>query len=285
MSDIFVIGDVHGQYDKLIQLLQRAKLIDARLDWCGGSNRVVFMGDFFDRGPNGVSSVELVMAMQRQAVNAGGHVHALMGNHDALVIAVQRFGGASASRIGSLLVESWQRNGGKVSDMQRLKSTHLDWLMKLPPMLLLGDRLFIHADAFVFYTSYGRSIDAVTRAFTRLMQSADEDAWEHMLTEFSERMAFFDDQEMGVNGAQIATEFLRIYGGLQIVHGHTPIPKIIRQQPEVVTKPLVYANGLCINVDSGMYLGSPGFVYRLPSWIESIASFSRTTVRPVTPSP
>jgi len=26
----------------------------------------------------------------------------------------------------------------------------------------------------------------------------------------------------------------------------------------------VYAGGLCVNVDSGMYLGGPGFVYRLP---------------------
>jgi hypothetical protein len=281
MSDSYVIGDIHGQYDKLIHLLQKAKLIDARLDWTGGSNRAIFLGDFFDRGPNGVSSLELVMSLQRQAAAVGGHVHALMGNHDALIIAVQRFGWVATSRIGGLLVESWQRNGGKMSDMQRLKSTHIDWLMDLPVMLLIGDRLFVHADAFVLYTSYGRSIEAVNRAFHRLVRSNDEDAWEHMLTEFSERMAFFDDVEMGINGAQIAAEFLRIYGGLQVVHGHTPIPKIIRQQAESITKPLVYANGLCINVDSGMYLGSPGFAYRLPTWIESIASFSRNNVRRV----
>ncbi len=28
--------------------------------------------------------------------------------------------------------------------------------------------------------------------------------------------------------------------------------------------PFIYANGLCVNVDGGMYLGGPGFVYRLP---------------------
>jgi len=29
-----------------------------------------------------------------------------------------------------------------------------------------------------------------------------------------------------------------------------------------VTEPLVYAGGLCVNVDGGMYRGGPGFVYR-----------------------
>jgi hypothetical protein len=275
MSETFVVGDIHGQFDKLVSLLQRAKLINQQNDWCGGANRVYFLGDFFDRGPDGIAGLDLVMRVQRQATNAGGQLHALMGNHDALMIAVHRFGFSETSRIGGLLVESWQRNGGRMTDLQRIKPQHIDWLMSLPAMLLVGDRLLVHADAYLLYTSYGRSIEAVNRNVFKLMRSHNEEEWERFLTEFSERMAFFDDADMGVNGAQVASDFLRIFGGLQVVHGHTPIPKIIRQPPEVVTKPLVYANGLAINIDGGMYLGGPGFAYRLPSWIESIASFAR----------
>ena len=36
------------------------------------------------------------------------------------------------------------------------------------------------------------------------------------------------------------------------------------QPPEDVREPLVYSRGRCVNVDGGMYLGGPGFVYQLP---------------------
>jgi hypothetical protein len=36
--------------------------------------------------------------------------------------------------------------------------------------------------------------------------------------------------------------------------------------PEEVTEPLVYADGLCVNIDSGMYLGGPGFYISCLGW-------------------
>ena len=64
-------------------------------------------------------------------------------------------------------------------------------------------------------------------------------------------------------GTAQAEAFLARFGGEQIVHGHTPITKITGQPPEAVREPLFYADGLCIDVDPGMYLGGPGFVYPL----------------------
>ena len=49
----------------------------------------------------------------------------------------------------------------------------------------------------------------------------------------------------------------------QLIHGHTPISSMSPFSPEDVTAPLVYANGLCVNVDAGMYLDGPGFVYQI----------------------
>ena len=48
-----------------------------------------------------------------------------------------------------------------------------------------------------------------------------------------------------------------------MIHGHTPIPYATDSSPEEVTSPWVYANEMCINVDGGIYLGSPGFIYEL----------------------
>jgi hypothetical protein len=66
-----------------------------------------------------------------------------------------------------------------------------------------------------------------------------------------------------ITGKQRAKQVLRLYGGEILIHGHTPIPYAQGSTPAKVTTPWVYANGMCINVDGGIYLGSPGFIYEL----------------------
>ncbi len=72
-------------------------------------------------------------------------------------------------------------------------------------------------------------------------------------------MAFISPQ---TDGAGNAHQILRLFGGTKIIHGHTPIQYIA--DTLAPTEPFVYLNGLCVNVDGGMYLGGSGFVYRLP---------------------
>ena len=55
---------------------------------------------------------------------------------------------------------------------------------------------------------------------------------------------------------------LGYYGGRQIIHGHTPIQYLI--EGIVPKMAYVYMGGQCVDVDGGMYLGGPGFIYRLP---------------------
>ena len=74
MNRLFVIGDVHGQYEKLIGLLKKSSLVNQALTWIGGDATLCFLGDFFDRGPDGVSCIDLIMRLQRQAESAGGRV-------------------------------------------------------------------------------------------------------------------------------------------------------------------------------------------------------------------
>ena len=127
-------------------------------------------------------------------------------------------------------------------------------------MARVGDYLLVHADSTI-YSSYGATIAEVNRAFKALLHTGDVPDWDRLLEQFSHRKAFIDED---AEGRARAAEFLRDFGGRQIIHGHTPISFIRHCLPEEVTEPLVYADGLCVNVDSGMYLGGPGFVYRLP---------------------
>lgn len=83
---IVVIGDLEGAYEKYLDMLRTAGLIDARGDWSGGEAHLVQLGDIPDRGPNSRAIMDHLMRLERQARRAGGRVHALIGNHEAMNI-------------------------------------------------------------------------------------------------------------------------------------------------------------------------------------------------------
>jgi hypothetical protein len=257
---VHVIGDVHGQLEKLVALLRDAGLIGVDWSWRGAESTLWLIGDLVDRGAHGIAVVELAMRLQREAAAAGGRVGVLFGNHDGLLLAASRFGATPISAPGSTFLSEWLANGGETADLERLTAAHIDWLTARPAMAREGAHLLVHADA-LFYFAYGQSIDEVNRAFSAILQSDDPGNWDQLLDGFAEHRSFID----GEAGVERAAAFLGQFGGRQIVHGHSPISSITRQAPEEVRQALVYAGGLCVDVDGGMYRGGPGFVYRLPT--------------------
>ena len=81
---IVVIGDIHGDYDKMIDALTIAGLIDRRKRWAGGRTHLVQMGDLPDRGPDTLKIINYLQKLERQAKRRKGRVHILIGNHDAM---------------------------------------------------------------------------------------------------------------------------------------------------------------------------------------------------------
>jgi hypothetical protein len=81
---IVAIGDIHGDADAFVGLLRRLQLIDEKSAWSGGRTVLVQTGDFTDRGAKVRAAMDLLMALERQAPAAGGRVHVLMGNHEAM---------------------------------------------------------------------------------------------------------------------------------------------------------------------------------------------------------
>ncbi|CUS02630.2 Metallophosphoesterase [Candidatus Promineifilum breve] len=256
---MYVIGDVHGQYDKMTAALCAAGLIDQAHQWRGGAAVLWFMGDYFDRGPDGIAAIDLIMALQTEATAAGGRVGALIGNHDVLILAAQRFAERPSGGPGGTFLSAWRQNGGEEQDLARLTPARADWLRALPALALDGGRLLAHADA-TFYQVYGRTVAAVNRRIRDILHSHDDRAWDQLLDYFSQRRAF-QDRDLGP--ARVG-RVLALYGGRQLVHGHTPIAKLAGCAPRDVDGPLVYAGGLAIDVDAGMYLGGRGFAACLP---------------------
>ena len=259
VPNFYVIGDIHGQLRKLVNLLQEAGIVNNSHSWVAGNATLLFMGDFIDRGPDGIPVIDLVMRLQSEAASTGGRVESLLGNHEMLILAAYRFGRRSTG-LGSNFLSRWKQNGGNRKDLASLTSRHLAWLSNLPAMALVDDYLFVHADA-PLYIKYGRSVEEVNDTFSKIMKKSDALVWEELLEDFARRGAFAHS----LGGQEFVRRFLEIFGGQRLVHGHTPISIMLNCVPKKVTAPWIYSNDRCINVDGGMFLGGSGFVYQIPS--------------------
>jgi hypothetical protein len=81
---VIAFGDVHGAADDLTALLRAAGVIDGDLRWSAGTTHVVSLGDLLDRGSGSREVMELLMRLQAEASAAGGALHVVLGNHEAM---------------------------------------------------------------------------------------------------------------------------------------------------------------------------------------------------------
>jgi hypothetical protein len=79
---VVAVGDVHGAYDRYVEILKVAGVIDANGRWAGGSTHFVQLGDVVDRGPDSRKALDFLRRLEREAQSAGGRVHVLLGNHE-----------------------------------------------------------------------------------------------------------------------------------------------------------------------------------------------------------
>jgi hypothetical protein len=266
---LYVVGDVHGYLDQLRSALESQRLIDAEGHWSAGRTRLWFLGDFTDRGPDGVGVIDLVMRLSAEAAAAGGYAKALMGNHELLLIGAKKFGDTPVNSPGSTasFLAAWRLNGGQPSDMERLEDHHLAWMSRLDAVTLEDDHLLLHSDT-TAYLDYGTTIDAVNDAVTGVLQRADADeSWE-LFRKFTKRFAF-----RGTAGTTAARKLLDAYGGRQVVHGHSPIPYLLGETgtedgdecgKPAVSGPHRYARDLALAMDGGVTMEGPLLVVQLP---------------------
>ncbi|MFF5447436.1 metallophosphoesterase [Streptomyces sp. NPDC012888] len=268
---LYVVGDVHGYLDQLVTELHVQGLIDADGRWSAGNARLWFLGDFTDRGPDGIGVIDLVMRLSAEAAAAGGYCKALMGNHELLLIGAKRFGDTPVSSgAGTATFQAaWLLNGGQRTDMERLEDVHLQWMSRLDAAALEDGHLLLHSDT-TAYLDYGDSIEDVNDRIHELLNLNDaEETWD-LFRKFTKRFAF-RDQETGPDAVR---ELLDTYGGGRVVHGHSPIPYLLGQVgtedgddshgPEAVDGPHVYADGLAIAMDGGVTMEGKLLVVQLP---------------------
>jgi hypothetical protein len=83
---IVAVGDIHGDCDNFVKIIKSAGLVDERLKWTGGKTHFVQTGDILDRGDCPKEVLDIMMRLQKEAEEAGGKVHFLLGNHEEMNI-------------------------------------------------------------------------------------------------------------------------------------------------------------------------------------------------------
>lgn len=271
LGPLYVVGDVHGYVDQLRDALYATGLIDSEGHWAAGNARLWFLGDFTDRGPDGIGVIELVMQLSAEAAAAGGYARALMGNHELLLLGAHRFGDTPVNSVAGTasFLAAWRLNGGQTSDMERLQDHHIAWMSRLDAAAVADGHLLLHSDT-TAYLEYGNTIDAMNDAVTGILQRGDADECWELFRKFTRRFAF-----RGESGPQAARELLETYGGHRVVHGHSPIPYLLgeaggehgAEQPDrsaVVEGPHVYAEDLAVAMDGGVTMEGKLLVAQLP---------------------
>jgi hypothetical protein len=143
---VIAVGDVHGAYDELYGLLRDVGLLDAEGHWNGGATHLVSVGDLLDRGDHGRQVMDLLIRLQEEAAAAGGAVHVLVGNHEAmnLVGDLRYVSAGDYAQFGTAAREGFPAGFFERRAALAPDGVYGRWLLSLPFALVINDTLFVH---------------------------------------------------------------------------------------------------------------------------------------------
>ncbi|MBM4354989.1 MAG: serine/threonine protein phosphatase [Deltaproteobacteria bacterium] len=130
---LIAIGDIHGHHDKLVGLLEQIAPTP--------EDRLVFLGDYIDRGPDSFLVVEELIKLKGRFPNTV----TLRGNHEDYVVAV------FLGNINDYERKLWLRdNGGNLTiasykEEGHFMAVHKDFYLGLPLFFETDDFFFCHA--------------------------------------------------------------------------------------------------------------------------------------------
>jgi hypothetical protein len=155
------LSDVHGQYQTMLQLLQKNGIINDQLQWGFGDGHVVMTGDVFDRGDQVNETLWLLYKLDSQAKEAGGAFHLLLGNHETMVMANDiRYVNKDYFKVTSLLEKSYPELYNQETVLGR-------WLRSKPVIIQVNDSLFMHGGLHPDFRKYSLSLQDVNEQFRR----------------------------------------------------------------------------------------------------------------------
>ena len=123
------IGDIHGHSDELKALLKKLGYINNKGNYSHPERKVLFIGDYIDRGPSIMETVSIV----RNMVDAGNAI-ALMGNHEynALCFHYKLLDGHYLREHSEKNIKQHIKTSEQFKDIQKEFEETLNWFKTLP---------------------------------------------------------------------------------------------------------------------------------------------------------
>ena len=213
---LYAIGDIHGMRDELVRLLSRLPLTKG--------DRLLFIGDYVDRGPNPKGVVDELIQLQKSY-----ECIFLMGNHEAMFLSF--IGWEGPSYFGA---EAFLHNGGETTlqsygyfeakDDFALEPAHEEFYRNLALSHLDGEYAFVHAGL----SKAALGLSDAKYALSR--EKARDLLWQRETADLPHSL------------------------GVTVIYGHTPLPDF------GVRWNLPYS----IGIDTGAVYGGPLTAIRLP---------------------
>ncbi len=150
---VWAIGDIHGCHDLLAALIKEIRGTDP----AGDATRIIFLGDYVDRGPGSKQVLDLLIALGQAADVEAVFIR---GNHEQMMVsfvddpkagpAWVGMGGGETLASYSVQTPPLGASASAWRDVRdrfvaALPETHLAFLKALQPSVEIGDYFFTHA--------------------------------------------------------------------------------------------------------------------------------------------
>ena len=136
---LVAIGDVHNDFDDFVAILRRTGLTDQQNRWTGGKTTFVQVGDLLDRGPKPREVMDLMMALEKEAPQAGGRVVGLLGNHEVMNMMGDLRYVTPANYASFADSNSEKRQKAAYAEYTKWKNSHASLFVELPQPLELTE--------------------------------------------------------------------------------------------------------------------------------------------------
>jgi len=246
---IAATSDIHGQFKLFIKLLKNNGIIDKDNRWSFSNGHFVITGDILDRGPQMTEALWFLYDLEKQAEQAGGKVHLLLGNHEVMVLNGDlRYLHEKYNETAKLLDLSFE-------NLFAANSVLGDWLRSRPVLVKVNDMLFAHGGFHPKLAKKGLSIDKINQVFkTNLIESELEKPRKKLGKYLHKKngpiwyRGYFKNKEGIQDSSPLEIEMLlKHFDITNIIVGHTT-------QDEIETR----YNGKVIVIDARMKAGENG---------------------------
>lgn len=150
-----VISDPHGDLESFIAVLQNNGVIDKNYNWIFGKNQLVVIGDVFDRGEDVLPIYWLMYKLEQEALEAGGIMTFLLGNHEEMVLRNNlKYTRSKYKNLAEKLNIEYPGLWNGESELGR-------WLQTRNLMQVIGKDLYVHAGLSPEFSRMNYSIPAV----------------------------------------------------------------------------------------------------------------------------